>query len=650
MTDVAFDEVVAGAELLDELWTLVLPPPLLTVSQWADERRIVSAGTSAFPGKWQTSRVPYLREPMDVFSDPTVSHVVCMLGIQLGKSELLLNLVGYFCDVDPTSVMIVQPTVAATERFSMKRLAPMISDCAGLRKKVCDPKSRIGGNTLRYKKFDAGDVMLVSSNSIADLTGSPIRVLAIDELDLAEPLSQGHPRDLAIGRTTTFWNRKILEVSSPLDAETSLIYAGYQGSTMGQWFVPCPLCGYYQILDFWRLSFRTLGHKCESCKEETPQYRWLASGQRGEWRHQHPERKTKGYHLSAMCSPWIPWEQLRDEFLEADRLVKEHDFSKFKFFKNARLAEPWSGFGEKLDFQDLYDRREEYEAEVPDGVLLLTCAVDVGENYMVWEVAGWGHNRERWAIETGRIEGSPYTDEVWEHLERDVLAREFARSDGSTLRISKMVVDSQYATRQVCQWTKAHQPAAIAIRGQGGRGLAAIHSTGHSSENARLVTLGSDALKDEMTARLGVKEPGPAYWHFPMKPGSHPDRGYDLAFFEEITNEKKVAEYKDGYRQVKWKKLPHQRNEAFDLACYSLAAIEILGGKRALENAYEAWQHQVHRSPTVAGSPSSPFGVVPNRNPREHERPRGWAPGARPSSEDESPFGVVRPKSGRGHF
>ena len=93
-----------------------------------------------------------------------------------------------------------------------------------------------------------------------------------------------------------------------------------------------------------------------------------------------------------------------------------------------------------------------------------------------------------------------------------------------------------------------------------------------------------------MTARLGVKEPGPAYWHFPMKPGGHPDRGYDLAFYEEITNEKKVAEYKDGYHQVKWKKLPHQRNEAFDLACYSLAAIEILGGKRALENAYEAWQ------------------------------------------------------------
>jgi len=41
-----------------------------------------------------------------------------------------------------------------------------------------------------------------------------------------------------------------------------------------------------------------------------------------------------------------------------------------------------------------------------------------------------------------------------------------------------------------------------------GSGLAAIHKTGYEDEtNARLVTLGSDALKSEMTARLGVKEP-----------------------------------------------------------------------------------------------------------------------------------------------
>ena len=70
------------------------PPESLTVAEWADKYRRLPA-TSAEPGPWRTSRTPYLREPMEAFTDPKVSKIVMVAASQVGKSELILNIVGY---------------------------------------------------------------------------------------------------------------------------------------------------------------------------------------------------------------------------------------------------------------------------------------------------------------------------------------------------------------------------------------------------------------------------------------------------------------------------------------------------------------------------------------------------------------------------
>ena len=41
------------------------PPPELTLSQWADMYRMLSAESSAAPGRWHTDNAPYQREIMD---------------------------------------------------------------------------------------------------------------------------------------------------------------------------------------------------------------------------------------------------------------------------------------------------------------------------------------------------------------------------------------------------------------------------------------------------------------------------------------------------------------------------------------------------------------------------------------------------------
>lgn len=60
------------------------PPPRLTVSQWADRFRRLSAESSAEPGQWRTDRAPYQRGIMDAVSDPRVREIVVMKSAQVG--------------------------------------------------------------------------------------------------------------------------------------------------------------------------------------------------------------------------------------------------------------------------------------------------------------------------------------------------------------------------------------------------------------------------------------------------------------------------------------------------------------------------------------------------------------------------------------
>ena len=118
------------------------PPEDLTVTQWAEKKRRLSSETNAEPGPWRTSRTPYLRDVMDAFTDPRVRHIVMVAASQVGKSELLNNIIGYVIDQDPGSILFVHPTTIDAKDYSKLRIAPMIRDCAALRRKVVSPKSR----------------------------------------------------------------------------------------------------------------------------------------------------------------------------------------------------------------------------------------------------------------------------------------------------------------------------------------------------------------------------------------------------------------------------------------------------------------------------------------------------------------------------
>jgi Bacteriophage tail assembly protein len=118
------------------------PPPDLTVSEWADEYRRLSPEASAEPGVWRTSRAEYQRGIMDSVSDPAVESVVVMSCAQVGKTEIVNNIIGYHMHQSPSPMLVVQPTLDMAQTWSKDRLSPMLRDTPVLKELVKDPRSR----------------------------------------------------------------------------------------------------------------------------------------------------------------------------------------------------------------------------------------------------------------------------------------------------------------------------------------------------------------------------------------------------------------------------------------------------------------------------------------------------------------------------
>jgi len=617
-----------------ELWR---PPTKISLSEWADKFRILSSESSAEPGQWSTSKAPYEKSIMDAISDPETPKVVVQKASQVGITDsAILNPIGFFMSEEPCPILVVQPTIELGEAFSTDRLAPMIRDSPRLRDLVADPRARDSTNTLRRKSFKGGFVAIGGANSASSLSGRPVRVVLLDEVDRypASAGTEGNPIQLAVARTSAFWNRKAVIVSSPGIKGASHIEREMEGSTKEHWYLPCPICGEYQMLKWESVRFDDMAHRCVICREFELKYRWLAG--EGEWRAHRPidsrgnKVTTRGFYISGLFNPWIDWEILREEFVAAARSNEEGDVEPLKAFRNTRLGLLHEDIGQKVDVDLFRTRREIYEAEIPDGVLVLTAGVDVHERQINYEVVGWGKGRESWGIEYGWIDGDPREADVWDLLDEAIYRRTFKTSDGRLMRIRKIAVDSGYASDFVYTYTKQRQPRVVAIKGEGGLGKPFIKGTGTltKSNRAHLVTLGVDSGKEEIVNRLLVNKPGPGFCHFPAGPRNEAVNGYDEEYFKGLTAESRIVKSKWGFKTYIWSKRLSQRNEPFDCRNYSMAALTMpwVGIK------LDSMKRDIYEPPDEKKKAPSKFGIKGQVNVY------GEVAAARPS---DSGFGAI---------
>lgn len=569
------------------------PPEDLTVSQWADKNRRLTSESSAEVGKWRTSRTPYMFDILDSFTDPLIEHIVVVAASQVGKSETINNMVGYCIDQDPGPILLIQPTIDDVKRYSEMRIAPMIRETRCLKRKVADPKSRDAANTKRQKSFPGGVLVMTGSNVAHDLSSMPIRYVFGDERDrwATSAGSEGDPWELAVARTRTFYNKKMVEVSTPTVKGASAIENSYNLGTMERWKTQCPHCGEYVEITFDNIRFEydaaengdkkifhisEIFYVCPECGGISDEH--TMKSQPAKWVATVPEarkhHKTRSFWLTAWVSPWATWESIILQFLQAGT-----DSAKLQVVYNTQFGELWEERGDMASEDDVMARREVYEAEVPDGVLLLTCGVDTQDDRLEYEVVGHRRFGETWGIKKGVILGRPDTEEVWERLD-EVLSHKYKFKSGVSLQISLTFIDEGgHFTQEVRQHCLARQYNHVfAIKGANRPDIPytappkkqKIVVNGKVIGQVWVYEIGVNAGKQKIVDNLRVQSPGANYCHFPLRDD------YGKQFFKQLMSEH-LAYVPKLKHPWQWQKIPgHERNEAFDIRNYNLAACEIL--------------------------------------------------------------------------
>jgi len=604
------------------------PDPNLTVSEWADQYRMLSNKASAEPGPWRTDRTPYLREIMDCMSSSSsVQKVVFMAGAQLGKTEGINNVVGYMIAHAPGPALFVQPTIEMAKRLSKQRLDSLIHETPCLAEKVAPARSRDSGNTMFSKEFPGGILLLTGANSATGLRSAPCRWVLLDEVDAfpSDVDGEGDPCALAERRASTFSRRKIILTSTPTVKDMSRIETEYLASDQRRYFVPCPHCDHMQHLQWKNIQWRdadpkTAAYVCESCGTHIQEHFKSEMLRRGEWRPTatSEDKRTAGFHLSSLYSPlgWKSWEEIVGEFLRA-----KNDAPLLKTFVNTVLGETWEEeVGAKLGAEGLRERAEFYPAgEIPEKASIVTAGIDVQDNRVAVGIYAWAEGEEAWLISHDEIYGDPAGTKLWDQVD-DVIFRTYTRTTGEEVKLAAIGIDSGgHFTSEVYAFCRQRMKRNVfALKGQSQRNKPPIGKPSKVDINyrgqvlknsAEVFPVGVDTIKSTLFGRLKHNEVGPGYIHFHAEASAE--------YFKQLTSERQVVRYVKGFAVREWKKKAGDRNEALDCFVYSYAALNFLYLRYNRHTIFEQFKKAV-----VKDEPSSQKEIESEYQPLKRRRMR----------------------------
>lgn len=557
-------------------------PPRTSVSQWADNNRVLSTKYSAEAGPWSTARVEYGREIMDCWTNPDVEIITLMSGTQMAKTEIELNCVGMVIDVDPAPIMCMYPTDSATEKFS-KRFDDMVANCPAIRSKVSESKSRDSANTKTHKEFQGGYITFIGAQSPTDLASLPIRYLIEDEID-KYPMSagcEGSPEKLAEARTSNFPNRKIIKVSSPSVMGKSNIHKSYLAGDQRRYYIPCPKCAHMQLLEWENVRWIQDDHGNHLpqtayilCTNPDCGHHWtdterkIAIG-RGKWRAAAPFHGHASFWISSLYSPFVPLSKHVKQFIAANEEFKETgNLNDLIVFVNTILAQPWEEKGERADDIDLLARREDYGDVLPADVICVTAAVDVQIDRLEIQIVGWDQHRRAYGMGRTVLHGDPNGTIIWDELD-SLLESPIPHKLCEKMPIYAMVIDTGYLPTRVEMFVAAHMGRRVwGIKGIFGRQDLPMWekqaSTRAKGRAVRFINIGVDAARTEYYGRLrlGLDQPG----------SIHINMNYSDVDCEEMVAEEVKTRWVKGRKKREWSKKPGaKRNELFDLWTYNIA-------------------------------------------------------------------------------
>jgi len=623
------------------------PPPALTVTEWAEQYRSLSAESAAEPGKYRVDRTPYAAGIMEAFGDPRVKQVVWMSSAQVGKSTAIENVIGYHIHLNPLPIMAVQPTLELAETYSKDRISPMIRDCAVLGELVHEANARASGNTIKQKKFPGGHLTITGANSPTSLRSRPIGLLLGDELDAWKDTPEGDPCVLVEARTKRFPNAKIGYFSTPTVEGQSRIASKYEESDQRKVYVPCPHCGESFVMTFEALKWREgepvkasngttrrradeAWFECPHCSGRLNDVARARAIAEGEWRPHATFRGIAGFWCWEANNPSSRALDMANAWLGA-----QGDIQRLQAIKNTVFGEPWKEASKSMDWRRLYDRAqiEPFSlGEVPAGVKVLFGGVDVQHDRLELYVWGYGDNLESWLIDFQVIQGDPNDPQTWQRLTNFVNAIQYPSVDRMQMfPVVKWAIDQGYLGPRVNLWASQFPPdRVVVVKGEEGgynagrRGSEVeVSINGIKSRTAHAVWLVSKGyLLTQLHSWLALDPP--------TKEQAEAGVGYPTGyihvpamqeeFFRQITADALVG--------GKWRdKFTYFRNEASDIRCYCdfVAAQFWIPKRHAAQRTLPVAAHYVEPDASrPAAQAQSPMMNRPQGRPRGFKRFGGW--------------------------
>lgn len=427
------------------------PAEQIDACEWARRYRVLGRDESSIPGPYDPDRTPFAAEIMRCLSDKEHRKVVFVAGAQVCKSEIGRNWIGSVADLDPGPVLIVFPTEDSATETIDERIVPMIENTPRL---SALKTGRAWDVSARQVRLRSCRIYVAWATSAQTIAARPIRYLNQEEVDKwgtsPAPGKEGDPGTLSELRTTTYeQSAKIYSSSTPTNASGPIWQSWEAAGDRRRYWVPCPRCGKFQILEWDRIQFlgkgttspgefraiaaeaerglRDVHYQCAHCDGRIESRERRAMVAAGRWQSEghppgeHPVSSTVAFQISALYSPFVSWAQLVREHFEA-RLkgaVELHGWI------NGRLG--WIVENEQTKITaDLILRKATrgHKPVAPRGTVAIISTADTQKNGWPWEtrahlrggqsrLLGLGHATtlaelrsqallDRWPLESGR--------------------------------------------------------------------------------------------------------------------------------------------------------------------------------------------------------------------------------------------------------
>ena len=553
------------------------PPERISVSEYADKNRILGS-ENAEPGKWNTSRTPYLEDIMNTYNDPDIEEVGFVKPTQVGGTEALNNMLGFAASQEAASNLVVLPTTDLADYSSNKRIQPMIRLNSNL-KEIWDEQN----SKLAELNFTNGaSIYFSGANSPSSLASKPIKNCFFDEVD-KYPLFSGKEADpisLAKQRQLTFKADKFSFAASTPTTKLGTIWKIWKAADRRfEYYVPCPHCGHLQTFKFkngikWDENAKTAEerkesafYECEHCRQRiTDQHKqqMLRSGvwkdiETGEQYRKIKNRKRKiAFRINAIYSPWVSFGDVAYEFT-----VSKNFPEKLMNFVNSWLAEPWEQTEVKMNSQVVLDRQTRFEENIiPNEAQILTAGIDVQKDRFYYAIRAWGAYMTSWGITHGQAFS-------WTELE-GIMNRVFQKENGELVQINLAAIDSGDQTDEIYDLCVMAQDWLVPIKGSSRPMLqrfkvSLIDRVNSKAHGMRLYIVDGGQYKDMIAARLNR----------PNGRGSFMvHNNCDEDYAEQLCSEEKVPAKNGGF--IWQPKTSHIDNHFLDCEVYASLAADLL--------------------------------------------------------------------------